>query len=73
MRYRVIIWNNNGDRSEWHADTMKHALDLAKDHRTPCNRTVKIGEGGDAIRHWTRTEGRTGNQWASRATAECSR
>ena len=73
MRYSVIVWDNAGNRSEEPASDLPHALAVAKGRRVRVNRTVKVGHVGDAIRHWTRTDGAHGNQWSSRATAECSR
>lgn len=73
MSYVVAVWDNAGKRSEREAVTLDGALEFAKRERNPRNRTVKIGHCGDAIRHWTRTEGAHGNQWSARATAECSR
>lgn len=74
MRYSVIVWNNDGQRGVVHeTDALVNALAVAKNVRTRSNRTVKIGHIGDAIRHWTRTEGAHGNQWSARSTAECSR
>lgn len=73
MRYTVIVWDNDGKRSEHVTDSYIVAHDLARNFRTRANRTVKIGHYGDAIRHWTRTDGAHGNQWSSRATAECAR
>ena len=74
MRYEVIVWNNAGQRGVVHeADALANALAVARQVRTRQNRTVKVGHCGDSIRHWTRTEGKHGNQWSARSTAECSR
>lgn len=73
MLYVVNTWTNLGNRLKYETDNLADALAWAKGQRTRHNRTVKVGHCGDAIRHWTRTEGRHGNQWSARATAECSR
>jgi len=69
-RYAVIVWDNDGMRSEHDAADVSFALRLAKSYRTPENRTVKVGHIGNAIYHWTRTNGATGNHWSARATAD---
>ena len=74
MRYTVIIWDNDGQRGVVHeTDALANALAVAKQVRTPQNRTVKIGHCGDAIRHWSRTVSARRNHWATHSTAECSR
>ena len=73
MRYSVITWDNAGQRAEQEVADLARALAIAKGLRTRLYRTVKIGHCGDAVRHWTRTEGAYGNQWSARSTAECSR
>lgn len=73
MRYTVIIWNNDGQRSERDTDLLHVALMWAKQSRTASNRTVKVGHCGDSIRHWSRTISARRNHWATHSTAECSR
>lgn len=73
MRYEVIVWDNDGQRSAHKVDALPDALAYARCCRSLRNRTVKIGHCGDAIRHWTRTIGARRNHWSKRATAECSR
>jgi hypothetical protein len=73
MSFKVIAWDNDGKREEFDCASQREALALARGHRSPKYRTVKVGHDGDAIRHWTRTEGAHGNQWSARSTAECSR
>ena len=73
MSYRVITWTNLGNRLAYETRDLADAMAWAKGQRTPHNRTVKVAHLDDAIRHWTRTDGLHGNQWSSRATAECSR
>jgi hypothetical protein len=72
-RYKLNVWDNAGRRTERYTDMLHVALMWAKEARTRANRTVKIGHDGDAIRHWTRTNGAHGNQWSAHSTAECSR
>ena len=71
--YKVITWDNDGQRSERPADTLSDALAYARFCRSMRNRTVKVAHAGDAIRHWTRTCGTARNHWSAHATAECSR
>jgi hypothetical protein len=64
MAYQILVWNNYGERTEHRAATLSAAEDMARESRNQKNRTVKIAHTGDAIRHWTRTEGAHGNQWS---------
>lgn len=71
--YMLIVWNNAGERIEYPARDLVGVLAMAKGQRTRLNRTAKVGHCGEAIRHWTRSDGAHGNQWSARSTAECSR
>lgn len=71
--YKVIVWNNAGERVEYPARCLDGALAVAKGQRTLLNRTVKVGHDGDSIRHWSRTVTAKRNHWATHSTAECSR
>jgi len=72
-RFRVITWDNNGQRTEHEVGELPDALAYARFCRSLHNRTVKVAHGGDAIRHWSRTIGAKRNHWATHSTAECSR
>lgn len=72
-RYKVITWTNLGNRIVFETGTMAEAETWAKGQRSVHNRTVKISDGGDSIRHWSRTVGANRNHWATHSTAECSR
>lgn len=73
MTYKVITWDNDGQRSEHPTETLGDALAYARFCRSTRNRTVKVAHSGDAIRHWSRTIGARRNHWATHSTAECSR
>lgn len=70
MSYKVIKWDNDGQRIEREASDLVDALAHAKRARTKQNRTVKVSCSGNAIRHWTRTLGSSRNHWSARATAD---
>ena len=70
MSYSVIRWDNSGQRSESGCETLSEALALAKQFRCAAFRTVKVGHCNNAVRHWTRKTGATGNHWSARATAD---
>lgn len=72
-RYKCIVWDNEGQRTERSTDFLHVALMWAKEARTKSNRTVKVGHDGDSIRHWSRTVTAKRNHWATHSTAECSR
>ena len=70
-RYFVIVWNNYGVRVEEPAgDDIAQAKIIAKRKRTLSNRTVKIGQAGNAIYHWSRSVHLPYNHWTQRATAD---
>lgn len=73
MTHKVIVWNNDGERSEHDCASQREAWFMAKAFRTLSNRTVKIAHCGDAIRHWSRTATAKRNHWATHSTAERSR
>lgn len=72
-QFKVITWTNLGNRIEYETSTFADASKWAKGQRSVHNRTVKISDGGDAIRHWSRTLTAKRNHWATHSTAECSR
>lgn len=71
--YKLIVWNNAGERTEYPARDLVGVLAMAKGQRTLLNRTVKVSHAGDSIRHWSRTISARRNHWATHSTAECSR
>ncbi len=70
-RYCVIVWDNAGQRSERPGgNALAEAKILARANRTLANRTVKIGQAGNALFHWSRSTHLDRNHWTSRATAD---
>lgn len=71
VRYSVIVWDNAGVRTEEPAgNTIEEAKALAKQRRILANRTVKIGQAGNALYHWSRSVHLNRNHWTQRATAD---
>lgn len=69
--FKVIVWTNEGNRDEFGCVSEREAMSVARNHRTPAFRTVKVGHDGDAIRHWTRSSAGHGNVWSACLIVEC--
>lgn len=66
---KVIVWNNDGARSEQHCESMADALVRARVARTLSNRTVKVADSFGSTYHWSRTTHLVRNHWTARAVA----
>jgi len=65
----VIVWDNNGARSEHPAGSLSDALAVARRFRTLDNRTVKVADVFGSTFHWSRSTHLKRNHWSARAVA----
>lgn len=66
---KVIVWDNDGTRTEQECADMADALAKAKQARTLANRTVKVADAFGSTYHWSRSEHLKRNHWSTRAVA----
>lgn len=67
---KVIVWDNEGTRTEQECHDMADALVKAKQARTPANRTVKVADAFGSTYHWSRSVHLARNHWTTRAVAD---
>lgn len=68
--HQVIVWDNQGTRSEVSVPHLAAALTRAKAYRTMDNRTVKVADAHGSTHHWSRSLRVTKNHWTARAVAD---
>ena len=67
---KLIIWNNQGARSEHPVASGPVGLKVARENRTMANRTVKLADAFGSTHHWSRSTGLFRNHWTARAVAD---
>lgn len=66
---KVIVWDNEGMRTELVCPGEREALATAKEARTLANRTVKVADSFGSTFHWSRATHLSRNHWSARAVA----
>ncbi len=66
----VIVWDNEGVRTEHPVDSQAAGVLHAKTFRTKSNRTVKIADAHGSTYHWARSVMLNRNHWTARSVAD---